>query len=248
MEVRRSAPGRRSLLAAFQVGETAFVDLGDAGERADILAVLAGGFFEIGDVPGPSIEGAEPVALHAGHEFDRLHQGLQPLIDVHVFSVTPTRKSPGDYNGTMFFRREAPRNPSFPERIEALQSAGFTAAPRPDGAVRMARSGIAVELEENKAEVRRASRAGIVVGDEIAALTDIGYQKIFRTPSGKDLPATAAQLCAIHEFEEDLKEGFGLVSLYNESLGTVSTFYLYDRVKDRDRGVGRRVWETQPAE
>ena len=31
--------------------------------------------------------------------------------------------------------------------------------------------------------------------------------------------------------------------LYNESLGTVSTFYLYDRVKDRDKGVPKRVWE-----
>jgi hypothetical protein len=31
--------------------------------------------------------------------------------------------------------------------------------------------------------------------------------------------------------------------LYNESLGTVSTFYLYDRVQDRDRGVPKRAWE-----
>ena len=29
----------------------------------------------------------------------------------------------------------------------------------------------------------------------------------------------------------------------NQSLGTVSTFYLYDRVKDRDRGVPKRAWE-----
>jgi hypothetical protein len=50
-------------------------------------------------------------------------------------------------------------------------------------------------------------------------------------------------LKALHEFEEDLKEGLGLESLYNESLGTVSTYYLYDRVKDRDRGVPKRVWE-----
>jgi hypothetical protein len=35
----------------------------------------------------------------------------------------------------------------------------------------------------------------------------------------------------------------GQESYYNESLGTVSTFYLYDRVKDRDRGVPKRVWE-----
>jgi hypothetical protein len=145
----------------------------------------------------------------------------------------------------MFFRREAPKNPSFQERIDVLKSAGFTAGQRPGGAVRISRFGIAVELEENDTGIRRAVGAGIVAGDEIAALTDIGNQKIFRTPSGKDLAATAAQLRAIHDFEEDIKEGFGLVSLYNESLGTVSTFYLYDRVQDRDRGVPKRVWESQ---
>jgi hypothetical protein len=53
----------------------------------------------------------------------------------------------------------------------------------------------------------------------------------------------ADELKALHNFEEDLREGLGEDSLYNESLGTVSTFYLYDRVKDRDAGVPKRVWE-----
>ena len=48
---------------------------------------------------------------------------------------------------------------------------------------------------------------------------------------------------ALHNFEEDVKESLGQESLYNESLGTVSTFYIYDRVKDRDAGVPKRVWE-----
>ena len=82
------------------------------------------------------------------------------------------------------------------------------------------------------------------MGSEIGSLVDGGYQKFFRTPSGKTKPATAAELKAIHDFEEDLKEALGLESLYNESLGTVSTFYLYDRVKDRDHGVPKRVWEN----
>jgi hypothetical protein len=57
------------------------------------------------------------------------------------------------------------------------------------------------------------------------------------------MPALADELEALHDFEEDLKEGLGQESYYNESLGTVSTFYSYDRVKDRDRGVPKRVWE-----
>jgi hypothetical protein len=51
-------------------------------------------------------------------------------------------------------------------------------------------------------------------------------------------------LKALHDFEEDLKQGLGQQSFYNESLGTVSTFYLYDRLKDRDRGVPKRVWDS----
>jgi hypothetical protein len=86
-------------------------------------------------------------------------------------------------------------------------------------------------------------RAGIVMGDEIGALVDGGYQKFFRAPSGKNKPALADELKAIHNFEEDLKAALGQEMLYNEALGTVSTFYLYDRVKDRDAGVPKRVWE-----
>ena len=143
----------------------------------------------------------------------------------------------------MFFRRETPKNPSFQERLESLKAAGFAAALASGGVVRVARGEVAIDLEKANGEVRRVARAGILVGKEIAALVDVGYQKVFRTPAGKNVAATAAQLCAIHDFEEDLKEGLGRVSLYNESLGTVSTFYLYDRVKDRDRGVPKRVWE-----
>ena len=49
-----------------------------------------------------------------------------------------------------------------------------------------------------------------------------------RQPSGKVKPALASELKALHDFEEDLKEGLGLETLYNEALGTVSTYYLYD--------------------
>ena len=88
-----------------------------------------------------------------------------------------------------------------------------------------------------------AGVAGIAMGDEIGALVDGGFQKFFRAVSGKNRPALADDLKVLHEFEEDLKEALGQESYYNQSLGTVSTFYLYDRVKDRDRGVPKRVWE-----
>jgi hypothetical protein len=72
---------------------------------------------------------------------------------------------------------------------------------------------------------------------------DGGYQKFFRTPHGVRVPATAEHLKALHDFEGDLMEALGEKSLYNTALGTVSTVYQYDRVKDRDRGVPKRAWD-----
>lgn len=74
---------------------------------------------------------------------------------------------------------------------------------------------------------------GYLISGEISKLVDQGYQKVLKT-SKATYPATADHLKALHEFSEELKEGLGGVSLYNESLGTVSESYMYDRVRDRD--------------
>jgi hypothetical protein len=142
----------------------------------------------------------------------------------------------------MFFRRERPKNPTFAERIENLRKAGLTVTSLAGGTVRVSRENCAVDLKEENGTVF-VGRAGILMGDEIGVLIDGGYQKFFRTPSGKNKPALADELYALHEFEEDVKEKLGQENLYNEALGTVSTFYLYDRVKDRDAGVPKRAWE-----
>jgi hypothetical protein len=142
----------------------------------------------------------------------------------------------------MFFRRERPKNPTFAERTENLRKAGLTVTSLAGGTVRVSRENCAVDLKEENGTVS-VGRAGILMGDEIGVLIDGGYQKFFRTPSGKNNPALADELYALHEFEEDVKEKLGQENLYNQALGTVSTFYLYDRVKDRDAGVPKRVWE-----
>lgn len=145
--------------------------------------------------------------------------------------------------GVMFFRRERPRNPTFKDRMDSLRQAGFTVAAAPGGAVRVSRANGAVDLKEENGSVGSLGRAGILMGEEIGVLVDAGYQKFFATPSGKRKPALAEELNDLHAFEEDLKEALGQESYYNDSLGTVSTYYLYDRVQGRDRGVPKRVWE-----
>jgi hypothetical protein len=143
----------------------------------------------------------------------------------------------------MFFRRQRITPPTFQQRLDGLKQAGFSTAPQADGAVLVTRGECAVVLRESGGEIRRVQASGILMRGEVASLVDGGYQKFFRAPSGAQKPALASELKALHEFEEDLKAGLGQVSLYNESLGTVSTYYLYDRVKDRDHGVPKRVWE-----
>jgi hypothetical protein len=143
----------------------------------------------------------------------------------------------------MFFRRERPKNPTFADRMESLRQAGFTVSSPAGGKVRVTRENCAIDLTDSGGTVTSAGSAGISMGPDIGFLVDGGFQKFFQTDAGKKKPALADELKALHAFEEDLREGLGRESLYNESLGTVSTFYLYDRVKDRDRGVARRVWE-----
>ena len=143
----------------------------------------------------------------------------------------------------MFFRRERPKTHTFSERLDNLRKAGFAVANLSGGVARVSRDVCAVDLKDDSGIPHPTSPAGIVMGTEIGALVDGGFQKFFQTPTGKKKPALAEELKALHDFEEDVWESLGLKSLYNESLGTVSTFYLYDRVKDRDKGVSKRVWE-----
>ncbi len=144
----------------------------------------------------------------------------------------------------MFFRRPHLKESTYDERLEKIRRAGFTVEELPGShRVRVSRNGCAVVLELLDGDVRVIAPAGIVMNGEIGVLVDGGFQKFFQTPSGKRQPALAPDLRALHDFQEDLKEALGQTSLYNEALGTVSTFYQYDRVKDRDKGVPKRAWE-----
>lgn len=82
-------------------------------------------------------------------------------------------------------------------------------------------------------------RPGVLIGKEIAQLVNHGYQQQFHTARG-DFGATAEHLRSLHNFTEELKEAAGAVSLYNESLGTISDDHLYDRLKGRDLPLAQR--------
>jgi hypothetical protein len=91
-------------------------------------------------------------------------------------------------------------------------------------------------------------RPGFLVGGEVATLLDRGYQKFWKT-ARFEVPATADSLKAVHRFGEELREVTGEPSLYNESLGTTSDVYHYDRVQSRDLPPAerpKRAWDLAP--
>jgi hypothetical protein len=131
---------------------------------------------------------------------------------------------------------------SFDDVLSILGSERFDVAPAADGANRAAgarrvsKYGCAAEIapgEDKGAAVRIVARPGWVLGGEISRLLDRGYQKFLKT-SRLEIPATAEHLRSIHKFSEELKDAAGALVLYNESLGTVSDTYVYDRLKGRE--------------
>lgn len=144
----------------------------------------------------------------------------------------------------MFFRRQTVKALTFDDRVSAARSAGFRTESAGSGRTKIERNGVAAIAESSSDDLPRFStRAGVVMGSEIGTLVDGGFQKFFQTPSGKRKPALAPELKEIQNFQEDLREAMGMTSLYNESLGTVSNQYIYDRVEGRDAGRHDKPWQ-----
>ena len=141
--------------------------------------------------------------------------------------------------------------PTFDQSMETLGQRGFTISTFQGsaGGMLVSKYGVAAVLTAAPADAEGspatfAERPGILVKGEIARLLDRGYQKFIRT-SQFELPATAAQLHAIHQFQEELTQAVSGTSLYNESLGTTSDLYEYDRLLGREEDTeraGKRRW------
>jgi hypothetical protein len=135
-------------------------------------------------------------------------------------------------------KKETPR--SFNDVLSLLGSQRFDVAPATEGAKRtpnafqVRKYGCAAEIAAAPdGSVQLLARPGWLLNGEISRLVDRGYQKFLKT-SRLEIPATADHLRAIHEFSEELKQVTGSMSLYNESLGTTSDVYEYDRVQGRE--------------
>lgn len=145
----------------------------------------------------------------------------------------------------MFFRRAAPKQWTFEDRIANLAEYKFQTKRESNGRVLVTRAGCGAMVEDAGNGQVKVDKAGVLVVNEIALLVNRGYQMFLRTPSGKELPALASHLEKLHAFEEDLREGLGLTSLYNLSLGTTTDEHLYDRLDDRDQPAHAHPWDKK---
>jgi hypothetical protein len=141
----------------------------------------------------------------------------------------------------------------FEEAVPWFRDNGFevTEAPGTNGRVFLRKYTVSAAIERAAdGGVKIFAYPGYLVAGEIAKLVDHGNQKVLKT-SKTEIAATADHLVALHQFAEELKEGSGGISLYNESLGTVSSEYKYDRVRGRDVPSAdrpKRPWEKAAAE
>jgi hypothetical protein len=138
---------------------------------------------------------------------------------------------------------------SYEDVLAWLRDHGFdvTEAPGTNHRVFLRKYNVSAAIQKTPDDgVKIFAYPGYLIGSEISKLVNRGYQQFLKT-SKTEIPATADHLKAIQSFSEELKEALQLPSLYNESLGTVSESYYYDRIKDRDKPAvdrPKRPWEV----
>jgi hypothetical protein len=138
---------------------------------------------------------------------------------------------------------------TYDEALNWLRDHGFDVieAPGTQGRVFLKKYNCSAAIQKDGDDgVKIFAYPGYLVGSEISKLVNRGYQQFLKT-SKTEIAATADHLKALHQFAEELKEALGLPSLYNESLGTVSEAYQYDRIVDRDQPSPdrpKRPWEV----
>jgi hypothetical protein len=138
---------------------------------------------------------------------------------------------------------------TYEEALAWLRDHGFdiTEAPGTNGRVFLRKYNVSAAIQKTPDDsVKIFAYPGYLIGSEISKLVNRGYQQFLKT-SKTEVPATADHLKALQSFAEEMKVALGLPSLYNESLGTVSEAYQYDRVENRDKAPldrPKRPWEV----
>lgn len=141
---------------------------------------------------------------------------------------------------------------TYEEAVNWLRDHGFDVieAPGTQNRVFLKKYNCSAAIQKNGNDgIKIFAYPGYLVGSEISKLVNRGYQQFLKTAK-TEIAATADHLKALQQFSEEMKEALGLPSLYNESLGTVSESYHYDRIENRDKAEAerpKRPWEKAGA-
>ncbi len=141
---------------------------------------------------------------------------------------------------------------TYEDAVQWLRDHGFDLieAPGTQGRMFLRKYNVSAAIQKDGDDgVKIFAYPGYLIGGEISKLINRGYQQVLKT-SKTEVAATADHLKSLQQFSEELKEALGLPSLYNESLGTVSEAYQYDRIVDRDKPEPerpKRPWEKMQA-
>jgi len=118
-------------------------------------------------------------------------------------------------------------------QIEALSAKGFLVRSS-GGVVRVEKYGCGAELRKSpEGRFYMTVIPSIMHQGQFTHLWDAGYQKFLLTHDGHKLPARVSQLTDLRRFNEELRSALGVVTYYNEALGSTCQYTVYDRVKGR---------------
>jgi hypothetical protein len=131
--------------------------------------------------------------------------------------------------------------------VDSLPSKGFTVQSS-GGVVRVEKYGCGSELRRlPDGGYQMTELPTIMAHGQFTQLWDAGYQKFLLTKDHRKIPATAKDLGSLRRFNEELRSTLGVVTYYNEALGSTCEITVYDRVKGRSGDVPDETVGVKPA-
>ena len=130
-------------------------------------------------------------------------------------------------------------------QVESLSAKGFLVRSS-GGVVRIEKYGCGAELRKSpQGRYQMTVIPSIMLQGQFTHLWDAGYQKFLLAHDGHKFPVRVNQLGDLRRFNEELRTALGIVTYYNEAIGSTCHYSVYDRVKGRagdvpDVSVGAR--------
>jgi hypothetical protein len=132
-----------------------------------------------------------------------------------------------------------------PAQVETLSAKGFRVRSS-GGVARVENYGCGAELRmTQKGSYHMTVMPSIMVNGQFAHLWDAGYQKFLLTHDGQKIAIRVDELANLRRFNEELRIALGVPAYYNEALGSICDYSVYDRLKGRpgddpDESVGAK--------